>query len=121
MDGSEILRWVAERGLLPYVALAAFALMVLFLDAFVPSLRRYLGLYSIVGALVAMATLIVNYLPGSAGLKWVGQRVMGKEPEPDLTVHLLQDPFGQVFFFMFLLAGVLTILLSMGYLERRIV
>lgn len=89
--------------ILPEIVLAAFAILVMVFEAFLPAGRRsLLGWFSLFGVIAAAAaTVRTSYSPGLA-----------------FGGSVAADPFSLYFTMLFLLVAALTLLGSFNYLER---
>jgi NADH-quinone oxidoreductase subunit N len=90
--------------IMPETILSVVAMVLLLLNVFVPSEQKsYLGYLSIVGIVVTFCTLV-----GGWG-----------NPQSGFNGAVLQDNFALVFKGIFLVAGVLSILISDQYFQRE--
>ena len=89
--------------ILPQVVLCGFGILVMVLDPFVASPRKFLlGWLSLAGILAA-----------AGGTWWISS-----SPGPAFGRAIVADQFSFYFFYLFLLVAALTVLGSINYLER---
>jgi NADH-quinone oxidoreductase subunit N len=90
------------RAILPEIILTAIAIVVLGLDFFLPKKHKsILGYLSVLGLVILVPIVLVN--AGSS---------------PSFGDMVIADHFAAFFKIIFLLAGIFTILISIGYVKR---